>query len=551
MDRSTGHPAGGPVPASPAPSEDFDWREYLRRYPDLRAAGIDSEDAAVDHWTKYGRAEGRWGGPSPSPGELDWREYLKRYPDLTAMGIDSEVRAVEHWMNCGKGEGRWGGPSPSPEEFDWREYLKRCPDLGAAGIDSEARAVEHWMRSGRAEGRWGAPLIRPERPAYSCPTVASIYLRFVGALVCWDDAGNEKVLQPWDPGIHYGRDVWLGEPYEAVRRALWEGRLPFPWICQRCLVLRAQVPHSSEAVERRRLEVFQVEPSYYCSLDCPGCISLAARRMAPPRNLDPAIFAKILADFVDSGIEVQAFDFQGHGEPLMNRKVWALVRMAREAYPRSFISMTTNAHGLVTPEAVASGIDEVVCAIDGARAESYVQYRVKGRFDLAMAFMCGFAAAARQAGTATSVVWKYVLFGHNSSTDELALAQRMAVEAGIREMRFVFTRNGPVAGHIGGAGDLPPAPEGLRVRFEQHEPDLAELEVRLKDGWTRLNGGDAGGAGELALAVARNLERFLPSAAEATPEHRRLIAELERLAEGLPADVRSAVRGAVAHLGTK
>jgi hypothetical protein len=106
-----------------------------------------------------------------------------------------------------------------------------------------------------------------------------------------------------------------------------------------------------------------------------------------------------------------------------------------------------------------------------------------------------------------------------------------------------------VADRIRGVGDLPPAPEGLKVRFEQHEPNLGELEVRLEDGRANLREGDATGAGELALAVARNLERFLPSAAASTPEHRRLLAELDRLADGLPAEIRSAIRGAVAHLG--
>ena len=33
--------------------------------------------------------------------------------------------------------------------------------------------------------------------------------------------------------------------------------MPFPWVCQRCLVLQARAPHSSEAVDRRRLEVFK------------------------------------------------------------------------------------------------------------------------------------------------------------------------------------------------------------------------------------------------------------------------------------------------------
>lgn len=434
------------------------------------------------------------------------------------------------------------------EPFDWREYLKRYPDLRAAGIDTEDGATEHWERYGRAEGRWGAPLTRPERRTLSCPTVASVYLRATGDLVCWDDAGNEMVLQPWSTAVHYGTEVWLGEPYEKVRRALWEGRMPFPWVCQRCLVLQSRAPHSSDAVDRRRMEVFQVEPSYYCSLDCPGCISRADRRKARPRNLDPAVLAGILADLADAGIEVRAFDFQGHGEPLLNRSIWSLVRMARETFPRSFISMTTNAHGLVTPEAVASGIDEVVCAIDGARAESYARYRVGGKFEFAMAFMRGFAAGARRQGTGTNVVWKYVLFGHNSDPGELALAQRTAAEAGLREMRFVFTRNGPVALGITGPGDLPTAPEGLTVRYEQHEPDLRDLEARMEGTRERLDAGDAAGAGELALSVARNLQRFLPDPGDATEGHRRLVAGLRRLAPELPPGVRDALREAIIHL---
>ena len=437
-----------------------------------------------------------------------------------------------------------------PADFDWRLYLERYPDLRSAGIASEEEAVQHWKKYGKAEGRWGAPLSRPRRETFSCPTVASIYLRATGSLVCWDDAGNDMVLQPFSPDAHYGRDVWLGEPYEAVRRKLWQGRMPFPWVCQRCLVLQARAPHSSEAADRRFLDVFQVEPSYYCSLDCPGCISRAMRRLAKPMNLDPAVFGKILADFVEAGITVRAFDFQGHGEPLLNRRIWNLIRMARKAFPRAFLSMTTNAHGLVTPEALACGLDEVVCAIDGARPESYILYRVGGSFKLAMDFMRNFASGVRREGHPTNVVWKYVLFAHNSDPEELAKAQRMAVETGIREMRFVFTRNGPVAGGISGFEDLPSPPEGLQVRFERHEPDLKELEVRLGETRARLAAGEAEGAGEIFLSVAKNLGRFLPDLMEATPAHHRLIADLDSLAGRFPDAIRKEASQAMAHWGS-
>jgi hypothetical protein len=38
---------------------DFDWRTYVGNYKDLREAGIDTKEKAVEHWLKIGRKEGR------------------------------------------------------------------------------------------------------------------------------------------------------------------------------------------------------------------------------------------------------------------------------------------------------------------------------------------------------------------------------------------------------------------------------------------------------------------------------------------------------------
>ena len=37
----------------------FDWRTYLKKYPDLTSANILTEKSALQHWNKYGRLEGR------------------------------------------------------------------------------------------------------------------------------------------------------------------------------------------------------------------------------------------------------------------------------------------------------------------------------------------------------------------------------------------------------------------------------------------------------------------------------------------------------------
>jgi hypothetical protein len=45
----------------------FDWKFYLKLNPDLIVAGIIDEERAIDHFTKYGIHEHRWGSPKLKP----------------------------------------------------------------------------------------------------------------------------------------------------------------------------------------------------------------------------------------------------------------------------------------------------------------------------------------------------------------------------------------------------------------------------------------------------------------------------------------------------
>ncbi|MFO1488661.1 MAG: hypothetical protein U1F65_09305 [Verrucomicrobiota bacterium] len=48
---------------TPAELRHFDWKFYVRFYPDLKRNGVDSRKKAELHWLQTGRAEGRIGGP--------------------------------------------------------------------------------------------------------------------------------------------------------------------------------------------------------------------------------------------------------------------------------------------------------------------------------------------------------------------------------------------------------------------------------------------------------------------------------------------------------
>jgi MoaA/NifB/PqqE/SkfB family radical SAM enzyme len=348
-----------------------------------------------------------------------------------------------------------------------------------------------------------------------------MYLRATGTLVCWDDAGNDTALQAFDENVHYGHDVYLGEPFQRIRRLLWEGRLPFD-VCRQCAVLRSRTPHSSYHADNRVIEIFQVEPSFRCTLDCPGCVRLDQRRLAPPRNLPIAMFEKIVRDLADARVTVRAFDFEGHGEPLLHPGLWALTRLAREIHPATYITMATNAQAVLKDDILGAGLDSVVCGIDGVDQETYEPYRIHGDFDLAYRFVKHLTGLAPRALRPIRVFWKYILFEHNSSPRDLERLRKLAHEAKVDEVVLVFTRNGPRSTRLEHPDQVPVKDWEVDVSFRYHEPDVLDLSHRLEESRRALERGDAAEANELAGSVISNLRRFLRDAHDATSEHERL-----------------------------
>lgn len=467
------------------------WRRALSRF---RAAGRDARLLTA---------------PKP-PAAFDWRWYVESYTDLAAAGVVDEASAIRHWREHGRREGRRFAPR-RPSRFDWLTYVDRFPEATRQAIRD-----------------------RPaDRPALVCPSIDSLFLRAWGDLVCWDDAGSDRVLQAWDPAVDYA-DVFLNGPYEEIRRRLASGRMPWAEDCARCLLLRIQPDGMGAPWDRRFVRMLRVEPSYLCSLDCPGCVPLSIRRQhSKAFQLDPDILDRIVADFVAGGLDVDAVDFQGHGEPLLNPRLWEMARRCRERLPGAWISVTTNAQGKFRPEMARSGFDEVICAIDGADAAGYAPYRVHGRFDLAWRFLTDFAEAGSRADRKVRVVWKYVIFEHNASTENLLEAQRMALDAGVSELVFVITRNGPAARHIREPADIPRLAPGPPMSFRFHEPSIDDLEGRLAEAGRLADAGEASDAAAMADSVRKNLERFFPRDGDRPERQTRLLAALDRL--GAPA----------------
>ena len=82
---------------------------------------------------------------------FDWEFYINKYRDLKKAGIDNEEKALEHWKSHGKKEERIF--TDIPIFFSWLEYLNQNKDLKVK-IENEEEAWSHFIYHGQYEGRY-------------------------------------------------------------------------------------------------------------------------------------------------------------------------------------------------------------------------------------------------------------------------------------------------------------------------------------------------------------------------------------------------------------
>lgn len=139
-----------------------------------------------------------------------------------------------------------------------------------------------------------------------------------------------------------------------------------------------------------------VEPANYCQLHCPECPVGKTPSNSPLKregrtsgtsetsrtSLSLESFRRILEEV---GPWVHTIQFYWQGEPLLNKQLPEMVRMAHDAGLYTIIS--TNAQLLNQEMATAlreAGLDRIIVSIDGFSEESYSAYRVGGSLQKAL-----------------------------------------------------------------------------------------------------------------------------------------------------------------------
>jgi len=141
-----------------------------------------------------------------------------------------------------------------------------------------------------------------------------------------------------------------------------------------------------------------VEPTNTCNLRCPYCFTGAGDLGRRHATMSLALYRKLLDELGAYLFQVKLYNW---GEPLLCRH---LVTMIADAHDRG-ISTLVNTNlslpfdGARADALVASGLTEIVVAIDGARQDTYERYRVGGRLERVLENVELLRTAKRRAGS--------------------------------------------------------------------------------------------------------------------------------------------------------
>jgi hypothetical protein len=265
-----------------------------------------------------------------------------------------------------------------------------------------------------------------------------------GRMVCGcADPYGKRVLG--DTRVEGVSAIWRGVTAASLRGDLNGGGSKFCGDCPLKLPLK-----KDEAPPQRGLDVGPLPSRLYIECTAACNISCAQACCAPETGitrtrqagmLDFEVFRKVVDE---AGASLVRVDFFNYGETFLHKRAIEMCEYIKARFPHIYLYTSTNGLAFKDHDQVRrlvhSGIDEVTFSIDGATPESYATYRQRGDFDKAIGNLRAATAAKREAGRDIPFInWRYILFTHNDSPEEMALARRMADEIGVDRLTWELT----------------------------------------------------------------------------------------------------------------
>lgn len=171
--------------------------------------------------------------------------------------------------------------------------------------------------------------------------------------------------------------------------------------------------------------VLTVEPTNYCNLECPLCVTGSGRMQRPGGRMSLDMFKRLVDEIGD---KIWYVIFFHQGEPYLNNAFLPAVAYAHQH--GLYTTTSTNAHYLDTRNAertVASGLSSMIVSLDGATQATYARYRVGGELERVLQGIRNLVAAKEKARSKTPyILLQFLVMRHNEH--EVPAIEKLARE---------------------------------------------------------------------------------------------------------------------------
>lgn len=270
-----------------------------------------------------------------------------------------------------------------------------------------------------------------------CRILRHITLKADGHLGCDDSVGYNIDLGHTSLAPGWSLKRILNSPiYKHIRSSFAASRTPWPGTCEGCdLFSGGGIAHDTLDTKIDLL----IEPTLDCNLTCACC--LRKQIISNGRNtssMDP----KILQRFIDScktdKIKIEQVHYIGWGEPLMHDNFRSLYDIVKAGAPLAHQVVTTAANVDFRSTIGDAALDRIVVSVDGSHQAAYEKYRKGGNFSKTVQFMRDSRIYGHPE---TFIEWKYILFEHNDTDEDIILAQKIAEDVGVDSLLFIITNS--------------------------------------------------------------------------------------------------------------
>lgn len=170
-----------------------------------------------------------------------------------------------------------------------------------------------------------------------------------------------------------------------------------------------------------------LEPGNVCNLSCPLCPT-TFREARIPAGMLRLENARRIIDRFPWAVRMTLSNW---GEPFLNKEIFGIIEYARSRDIEVEVESNFTLFDEQKARAlVASGLDRLLVALDGASQETYEVYRVGGVYADVLENVRTLRRVQEETGDRrTEIVWKFVVNRHNEH--ELDTARALAAELGL------------------------------------------------------------------------------------------------------------------------